>query len=90
MSTSTPIEIVRRYTQWREDGLARPRECPLEMGEVTIALASVLADAERFQALERAHDQQPGWQGWSTWSSLSGRQLMPEPLAELADRLRAP
>lgn len=49
MSTPTPIEIARRYTQWREDGLAKPRECPLEMGEVTAALASVLEMAERFQ-----------------------------------------
>ena len=80
---STPIEIVRAHidalTGNRSHGFAR----------VTAALASVLADAERFQALERAHQTTWTRQGWCNFEDGDKWwQFAPKPLAELADRLR--
>lgn len=86
---STPIEIVREYRLWQR----RPvmvcgytwNEPPHTREEYDAALASVLADAERFAALELAQDTS---EIEVCWVDL----MKDEPigtLAELADKLRS-
>ena len=78
---STPIEIVRAQSNWWNQGL--PGSPPHTQDELYAALASVLADAERFKALERAHNHPGSPHYW--WEP--GVSVF-TPLAELADRLR--
>jgi hypothetical protein len=96
MSTPTAIEIVRECHAWRRgegkyaaDGFMPPLNIPPPywMCQESAALAAVLADAERFQALERAHDGCTGAQ----WCSRYGTTYInsSEVLAELADKLRS-
>lgn len=87
MSTPTPIETVRAHLAWMA-------ECFATVGMSTnddpfySALASVLADAERFQALERALTDDkifvstPDPHDDDLWAPHDGT------LAELADRLK--
>ena len=86
MSTPTPIEIVRESLAKLQDPFVMFHARP-EKKAFTIALASVLADAERFQALERAH-RESKWSGWDEWNPAFGGFEKSGPLAELADRLR--
>lgn len=88
MSTPTPIEIVREFAS-REHGtlLMAAGERDRDWRYYASALASVLADAERFQALERAH-RESKWSGWDEWNPAFGGFEKSGPLAELADRLR--
>ena len=95
MSTLTPIEIVREYQRWRraQGQYAGLCQCPHTPEEIGLALDSVLADAERLAALERAHESGETHQGWSTrikekYKMHSMRVLCAGTLAEIADRLR--
>lgn len=93
----TPIEIVRDYVNGRQDNTIF---CPhKEEDALTTALASVLRDAERFAALERAHLKRidhgegtmatiVGWGEYMADLSVWDGYPFEEPLAELADRLR--
>ena len=81
---STPIEIIREHLSAFQ-GIDELTEID---NEFTTALASVLRDAERFAALERAHDTGT-WSGWAEWNpDIDEFQRTVEPLSELADRLR--
>ena len=90
---STPIEVVRAHidalTGNRSHGFAR----------VTAALASVLADAERYAALElfmqASHDEWPCIEKGVQYSKVfygahhsSRKYVTADTLSELADRLR--
>lgn len=90
MSTPTPIEIVREQMHAER---ARYNYCATSAGaEYYTALASVLADAERFQALERAQwlRVQVGRDDRSFVSRRPGssNEFSCESLGELADYLR--
>lgn len=84
---STPIEIVREYLRESEG-----RDLIVISQDFPTALAAVLRDAERYKALERAHDSHRVKQGWceyipDEWTK--GWQLNGVSLAELADKLRS-
>ena len=86
---STPIEIVREYIpkiEYTRTFYGRERE------EVLTALASVLRDAERFKALERAHDCRSIYamcvESHDNKARFTGYNVVACTLAELADRLR--
>lgn len=93
---STPIEIVREYRHWQLNPVLSSgcqwSESPHTRDEFDIALASVLRDAERFKALELAHNGHGTNVGWSKWINDSGEcgwDFCPQNLAELADKLRS-
>ena len=98
MSTQTPIEIVRAQWDWTRADYTNGLIAPHGWDEYDTALASVLADAERFKALELAHDKS-GECCWAEWwpvlrngvrtavHELNSRETTP--LAEIADVLRA-
>lgn len=94
MSTLTPIEIVREYQRWRraQGQYAGLCQCPHTPEEIGLALDSVLSDAERFQALERAQwlRVQVGRDDRSFVSRRPGssNEFSCESLGELADYLR--
>jgi hypothetical protein len=88
MSTPTAIEIVRNYHRAREMAAHYVPQDDLDE-QLTAALASVLRDAERFQALERAHGGCDSPDAWSYVNSEGERRFYKEPLAELADKLRS-
>ena len=87
MSTPTPIETVRAHLAWMA-------ECFATVGMSTnddplyAALASVLADAERFKALELAHLDPKCPQAWCERRYAGAMVYIDGPLSELADRLR--
>jgi len=107
MSTPTPIEIVRETQLWRrgEGKYANIREAgafsaiaampykPEQFGE---AIDAVLADAERFKALELAFEKHNSegaisvmrWKGKCVWHYTKEPDIDGATLAELADRLR--
>ena len=87
MSTPTPIEIVRESLAKLQDPFVMFHARP-EKKAFTIALASVLADAERFQALERAHADPHGMYAWGVQTATAPFHPKEGNLAELADRLR--
>lgn len=90
MSTPTPIEIVREHQRWRraQGQYAGLCQCPHTPEEIGLALDSVLCDAERFNALERALTDDrifvstPDPHDDDLWDPHDGT------LAELADRLK--
>ena len=94
MSAPTPIEIVREYQRWRraQGQYAGLCQCPHTPEEIGLALDSVLSDAERFKALERAHDGRSVYamciESHDQKARFTGYDLAECPLAELADRLR--
>ena len=79
---STPIEIVRAQSNWwvRDESTYPPHT----QEELYTALASVLLDAERYKALELAHDT---GEIEVCWVDLKKDEPIGT-LAELADRLR--
>ncbi len=90
---NTPIEIVREYIpkiEYTRTFYGRERE------EVLTALVSVLRDAERFAALERAFSRHNDegmitvmrWKGQRVWHFTKEPDIDGATLAELADRLR--
>ena len=105
MSTPTAIEIVRDCHAWRRgegkyagDGFIPPVNImpPYWMCQESDALASVLADAERFAALERAFSRHNDegmitvmrWKGQRIWHYTKEPDIDGLTIAELADRLR--
>ena len=84
MSTPEQLTLIRQVIHYRELRYADKER------EITDALIALYADAERFQALERAHEDEPTeyWCRWSfdrdCWEPRVGT------LAELADGLREP
>lgn len=88
MSAPTPIEIVRESLAKLQDPFVMFHARP-EKKAFTIALASVLRDAERFNALERALTDDkifvstPDPHDDDLWAPHDGT------LAELADKLRS-
>lgn len=91
---STPIEIVREQMHAER---ARYNYCATSAGaEYYTALASVLRDAERFNALERAFEKHGNegmitvmrWKGQRVWHYTKEPEIDGATLAELADRLR--
>jgi len=87
MSTPTAIEIVRESLAKLQDPFVAFHARP-EKKAFTTALASVLRDAERFAALERAHDGCDSTDAWSYVNDDGKRRFYAVPLAELADRLK--
>ncbi len=90
MSAPTPIEIVREHQRWRraQGQYAGLCQCPHTPEEIGLALDSVLRDAERYKALERAATKD------ALYVSIpdpSGECWIPHDgtLAELADKLRS-
>lgn len=85
MTMSTPIEIVREMQLWRRSQGKYDTPCTMPFGPIEFghALDAVLADAERFKALERAHNHPGSPHYW--WEP--GVSVF-TPLAELADRLK--
>lgn len=98
MSAPTPIEIVREYQRWRraQGQYAGLCQCPHTPEEIGLALDSVLSDAERFNALERAFEKHGNegmitvmrWKGQRVWHYTKEPEIDGSTLAELADRLR--
>ena len=98
MSAPTPIEIVREYQRWRraQGQYAGLCQCPHTPEEIGLALDSVLRDAERFNALERAFEKHGNegmitvmrWKGQRVWHYTKEPEIDGATLAELADRLR--
>ena len=103
---STPIEIVREFQRWRrgqgkygsyQEPMATIPWGPKVIGE---ALDAVLLDAERYKALELAHDCPDSRTGGPSYITVYVGSRSPEganpyvwrpcdgTLAELADRLR--
>lgn len=81
---STPIEIVRAQHAWMNRE-ALGDQAPFTGAQYQAALASALRDAERFKALERAHNDPDSNHAWLD-ADLVGKGGFT--LAELADRLR--
>jgi hypothetical protein len=81
---STPIENVRGFLAHVAARSTKPHELRFCQD-----LASVLRDAERFQALEQAHERCDSPDAWSYVNSEGDRRFYKEPLAELADKLRS-
>lgn len=82
---STPIEIVRAHRL----SLAYPNAgiATQAYAKEIAALDAVLRDAERFKALERAHQSAGSGECWAV--ECNGGWLWDrKPLSELADRLR--
>lgn len=75
---STPIEIVRTLIDGTRDSA------------LSAALAAVLRDAERYMALERAHDslKAGGYAMCDHDAATDEWYVRSEPLAALADRLK--
>lgn len=98
MSTPTAIEIVREHQRWRraQGQYAGLCQCPHTPEEIGLALDSVLRDAERFQALERAFEKHNSegaisvmrWKGKCVWHYTKEPDIDGATLAELADRLK--
>lgn len=92
---STPIEIVRESLAKLQDPFVMFHARP-EKKAFTEALASVLRDAERFKALERAFEKHNSegaisvmrWKGKCVWHYTKEPDIDGATLAELADRLR--
>lgn len=90
---STPIEIVKEMQLWRrgegkygrDEWLVEMPYSPEQFGE---AIDAVLADAERFKALERAHADPHGMYAWGVQTATAPFHPKEGNLAELADRLR--
>ena len=84
---STPIDQVRELIRYRE-----LRYEARDEKRLTSALASVLRDAERFKALERAHDCRSIYamcvESHDNKARFTGYNVVACTLAELADRLR--
>ena len=84
MSTPAPIEIVRESLAKLQDPFVMFHARP-EKKAFTIALASVLRDAERYKRLQEGHDNGT-WSGWCEWSpDADCFQRTTAPLAEIAD-----
>ena len=84
---STPIDQVRELIRYRE-----LRYEARDEKRLTSALASVLRDAERFKALERAHDCRSIYamcvESHDNKARFTGYNVVACTLAELAARLR--
>ena len=84
---STPIDQVRELIRYRE-----LRYEARDEKRLTSALASVLRDAERFKALERAHDCRSIYamcvESHDNKARFTGYNVVACTLAGLADRLR--
>ena len=84
---STPIEIVRAHIDARVATGGTQADVDLDC-----ALASVLRDAERFKALERAHDCRSIYamcvESHDNKARFTGYNVVACTLAGLADRLR--
>lgn len=88
---STPIEIVRAHIDARVVTWGTQADVDLDC-----ALASVLRDAERFKALERAFSRHNDegmitvmrWKGQRIWHYTKEPDIDGLTIAELADRLR--
>ena len=84
---STPIDQVRELIRYRE-----LRYEARDEKRLTSALASVLRDAGRFKALERAHDCRSIYamcvESHDNKARFTGYNVVACTLAELADRLR--
>ena len=90
MSTPTPIEIVRAHRL----SLAYPNAgiATQAYAKEIAALDAVLRDAERYKALELAHDGRSVYamciESHDQKARFTGYDLVACPLAELADRLK--
>ena len=84
---STPIDQVRELIRYRE-----LRYEARDEKRLTSALASVLRDAERYKALELAHDERSVYamciESHDEKARFTGYNVVACTLAELADRLR--
>lgn len=89
---STPIEIVRAQWDWVRESHRSITTPPHTWDEFDAAFVFVLDDAERFQALERAHDGRSVYamciESHDEKARFTGYDLVECPLSELADRLR--
>ena len=101
MSTPTPIEIVREMQLWRRAqgkyGLDEyPPGMPFSPRQYGEAIDSVLRDAERYKALERAFEKHGNegmvtvmrWKGQRVWHYTKEPEIDGSTLAELAGRLK--
>lgn len=89
---STPIEIVRAQWDWTRADYTNGLIAPHSWDEYDTALAAVLLAAERYRALERAHDGRSVYAMCVEHHDSKGRFTKYDvamcTLAELADRLR--